>query len=364
MVQYIDGARTFEAIPRVEEQSNTNNVLPDVRMRRANQKISNDVRRLVAQSIVDESMSVSEVARRFKISRSAASKIATVYRIEGRPDKKKQGGTKHKKMTSEMQERLLSLLDDDCTTPLNLLANKLNEEFAVTISRKTVERALSAFHYTLKMISLVPEKRNDDNTIERRYEFVTHIVGLEPRVLLFVDEVGFQYTMRLSRGRSLSGTRANCHVPTIRSKNNSVAAAMSMTGLQYFRVQERPYNKELFGSFIDELFLDLQEKGLHGMTIVMDNVPFHRADIIRQKFENSGHSLLYLPPYSPFLNPIENLFSKWKHIVRVSAPKTPESLTEDIYSAANHITPDDCLNFLGHLRSYFGPSIRREPIMN
>jgi hypothetical protein len=139
---------------------------------------------------------------------------------------------------------------------------------------------------------------------------------------------------------------------------------MCMSGLVYFRIQERPFTTDLFGSFLDELVQILAEKGMEGMSIVMDNVAFHKSHIIQEKFTNSTHTLIFMTPCTPFLNPIENLISKWKHIVCIGAPTTPEALKAQIYSAADLITPNDCLGFFGHLHTYFSLSLRMEPINN
>jgi hypothetical protein len=192
------------------------------------------------------------------------------------------------------------------------------------MSRKTVERCLNEMHYTLKQTSLIPEGRNDQATIQERADFVTEIVVHDPNMPVFVDEVGFCYTMRLSRGRSASGTRANLRVPAIRSKNNSIAAALDFSSLLMFEIQGQAYKTDSFCAYMVALCSALNLSGRTNRTTIMGNVPFHRARAVRDACVAHGHRLLHLPPYSPFLNPIENLFSKWKQLVKQSCPDSPE----------------------------------------
>ena len=84
----------------------------------------------------------------------------------------------------------------------------------------------------------------------------------------------------------------------------------------------------------------------------MDNVRFHRSESIINLINQNNYGILYLAPYSPFLNPIENMFSKWKNIVKRSNPLNENSLMNAIYNGANIITSEDCNNYFRHMASY------------
>jgi transposase len=328
------------------------------------QHIPLEVRSLVARFIVDHNHSAKEAASIYGINPSTATKIAARYRSQGTTEKLPRGGQQSQKLTDEMKNQIRYWIDENCTAPLLSIANRIQESFQVTVSRKTIERCLASFHYTLKATSLVPARRNDITTLQLRHDFVTELIGYDYRKVIFIDEVGFCYTMRLRRGRSARGQRANLQMPTIHSRNNSVAAAMSWNSLLYYRIQDRPYNTDHFGSFIGELCTIFDASSMNSMVLVMDNVAFHRSASIRAICEAYGHKLLFLPPYTPFLNPIENLFSKWKQLVKRGTPESPEMLLELIYSAASEITSDDCEGFYHHLRSYFQRCLRFDTIDN
>lgn len=79
---------------------------------------------------------------------------------------------------------------------------------------------------------------------------------------------------------------------------------------------------------------------------------------------NLGHNLVWLPPYSPFLNPIENLFSKWKNGVKDRESMDEDGLYKNIHEAALDITDGDCQNYFLHMQKYISLCLRKEIILN
>ena len=100
-----------------------------------------------------------------------------------------------------------------------------------------------------------------------------------------------------------------------------------------------------FGEYIDQFldYLDREEE--ENRIIIMDNVPFHKASEIREKIESRSHRLEFLPPYSPFLNPIEEVFSKWKGIVKQNNCQTEDQLLDCIHNASEEIDESNCTEF-------------------
>ena len=96
----------------------------------------------------------------------------------------------------------------------------------------------------------------------------------------------------------------------------------------------------------------------------MDDVRFHHCLDVKSLIEEAGHTLLFLPPYSPFLNPIENLFHKWKTIVRHVNPKDHDALISSMQHAPNRITPQEIGNYFSHFLKYFPDCIKMKHINN
>ncbi|KII72487.1 hypothetical protein RF11_09735 [Thelohanellus kitauei] len=97
---------------------------------------------------------------------------------------------------------------------------------------------------------------------------------------------------------------------------------------------------------------------------VMDNVPFHKTALVQNTIRAFNHVPIYLPPCSPFLNPIENLFSKWKGLVCQANSKTADELYSSIETCSSHITSNDCLGFYRQIERYLPGCIRSCPVEN
>ena len=182
--------------------------------------------------------------------------------------------------------------------------------------------------------------------------------------IIFIDESGFSLSMRRKLGRSARGARANLNVRSIRSKNVTLIAAMSSKKLWTFRVEHGCVNSHVFKTFISDLFHDLRRENVDKALLIMDNVPFHKTSEIRESVAEVGHTLLFLPPYSPFLNPIENLFHQWKTIVRLSNPKDEMELDRCMVEATTKITTEQLKNYCRHSKTYQTRCLQREPIEN
>ena len=129
---------------------------------------------------------------------------------------------------------------------------------------------------------------------------------------IFVDEAGFNLAKTRGRGRNVIGQRATVAVPGQRGANITMCAALSNDGLLLHKPLIGPYNKERLVSFLDELHNQLvpaEERGARNcptFVVVWDNVAFHHFAA------HPRMSVLFLPPYFPFLNPIEEFFSAWR----------------------------------------------------
>jgi transposase len=179
-----------------------------------------------------------------------------------------------------------------------------------------------------------------------------------------LDEVGFSVAMRARRGRSLRGTRAVQTVPALRTRNISVCCTMNIAGIYYYSAQTRPYNGVFFVAYIRNLLEKLAADNIVGAMLIMDNVAFHRSAQVGALVEASGHRLLFLAPYSPFLNPIENMFAKWKEFVRRENAENEEILIRLIENGARLISEHDCAAFYMHMVTFLDKCRNMEEIVD
>lgn len=258
-------------------------------------------------------------------------------------------------------------VDEEASISLNSLKNKIYETYGIEISKSTVARILNDFHYTLKRLHLIPERRNNENVLEERRQYAFSFTFLpasfSEEEMIFIDEVGFNVTLRTTR-RSLVGTPATQIVPSIRSRNISVICALNIYGIVHYTYSHRAINKDLFIEFINELKNKLTEKNIIKSVMIMDNVRFHKSDDVQNCINDGIHRVLYLPPYSPFLNPIENMFSKWKEIIKRGNPRNENELFNLIQNGAQLVSSNDCVSYIRHMWTYVPRCLNGEIINN
>ena len=119
-------------------------------------------------------------------------------------------------------------------------------------------------------------------------------------------------------------------------------AGLRLTGLMATMVLDGPINREAFQADVERL---LVRELRPGDIVIMDNLSSHKGAAIRQAIEAAGARLLFLPPYSPDFNPIENAFAKLKVLLRAAAERTVDGLWTTIGSLIDRFTPDECANY-------------------
>ena len=128
---------------------------------------------------------------------------------------------------------------------------------------------------------------------------------VDPQRLVFVDEMGANTSLSVLHAWSHTGKRAYCSVPRNRGKNTTLLASMSVEGMGPTLAVEGATDREVFEAYVEEV---LAPSLRSGQIVVMDNLSAHKGHRVRELIEERGCELLYLPSYSPDLNPIEEAF--------------------------------------------------------
>jgi len=160
--------------------------------------------------------------------------------------------------------------------------------------------------------------------------------------LVFVDEMGTHTSLAPFYGYSPRGQRAFFKVPRNRGTNTTLLASMSLEGMGPSMTVEGSTNKEVFEVYVEHFLAPTLKEG---QVVVMDNLSAHKGERARKLIEERGCQLLYLPPYSPDLNPIEEAFSKVKRLLRVIGARTEEALVEAIGKALDAVSVKDAKGF-------------------
>ena len=165
------------------------------------------------------------------------------------------------------------------------------------------------------------------------------------RRLVFVDESGTHISMDRLRSRAPRGLRAYGKVPKNRGKNLTLIASMSLYGMGESMVVEGATDAKAFEVYVEHF---LAPSLSEGQVVVMDNLGAHQPKRVRDLIEKRGAEVVFLPSYSPDLNPIEQAFSKIKNILRKLGARTHEALLGAMEEALSKVTPADAAGWFEH----------------
>lgn len=180
---------------------------------------------------------------------------------------------------------------------------------------------------------------------EKRVHWQAQQQNLDPEQLVFIDETWVKTNMMRPRGRSPSGSRLIASVPHGHWKTTTFLAGLRTTGLTAPLVVDGAINGELFVAWVRQQLVPTLNRG---DIVIMDNLPVHKVRGVRQSIEAVGANLLFLPPYSPDFNPIENAFSKFKWLVKSAAHRTVDALWQCCGELADRFHETECRNYFRH----------------
>ena len=163
--------------------------------------------------------------------------------------------------------------------------------------------------------------------------------------LVFVDEMGANISLAPLYAWSRRGERAFASVPRNWGKNVTLLASMTIKGMGPCLAVERSTTSEVFEAYLERVLVASLRPG---QVVVMDNLTAHKGSRVRELIEGRGCELLYLPPYSPDFNPIEEAFAKLKTLLRKAEARSREVLIEAMGWALEMLTARDARNFFEH----------------
>ena len=242
---------------------------------------------------------------------------------------------------AEHSERLAQLVREKPDATLKELREQLGTSASVT----TLWRALWALRLTFKKKSLHAAEQDRPDVQAERARWQAEMLGFDPQHLVFIDETWATTNMCRRYGRSPRGERLIAKVPHGHWKTTTFIAALRADGLTAPTVMDGAMDGALFLAYVRQ---QLTPTLRPGDIVVMDNLPCHKVAGILQAIEQAGARLIYLPPYSPDFNPIEQVFSKLKWLLRSSAERTVEGLWSLLGRLLDRFPPDECLRYYRH----------------
>ncbi len=194
-----------------------------------------------------------------------------------------------------------------------------------------------------KTVHAAEQERAD---VARKRDLWRHLQRwLKPERLVFIDETGAKTNMARLRGRSLKGSRLKAALPWGHWKTTTFVAGLRTSGLTAPMVLDGAMNGAAFKAYVEQVLApSLAPRDI----VIMDNLSSHKVDGVRQAIKAKGAFLLYLPAYSPDLNPIELAFSKLKALLRKAAARSVDELWRVIADLLDEFSPQECQNFFRH----------------
>ena len=193
--------------------------------------------------------------------------------------------------------------------------------------------------------SLHAAERDTEANQKRRAEFLEKIHSTPLDKLIFLDESGVTTSMTRLYARCLGGRRIHEATPGSHWKIMTILGAMSTRGMIATMTIEEATDTDIFLAYLDHVLCPQLRPG---DVVVMDNLSSHKVKGVRERIEAARAELLYLPPYSPDLNPIEKAWSKLKLLLRSAKARTKDVLDQAITDLLPQITPDNAQAWFRH----------------
>lgn len=177
----------------------------------------------------------------------------------------------------------------------------------------------------------------------RRAQWRKYQNRLDPRRLVFIDETWAKTNMTRTHGRCQRGDRLRAKVPHGRWRTLTFLAALRCDRIDAPCVIDGPINGQIFLAYVEQFLVPTLSPG---DIVIMDNLGSHKGTAVRRAIRTAGAKLLFLPPYSPDLNPIEQVFAKLKTLLRKTGERSVEATWKRIGQLLDAFPPTECANYL------------------
>ncbi|WP_206427944.1 IS630 family transposase [Rhizobium sp. CIAT894] len=303
------------------------------------QALSDDLRLRVVKASAS-GMSARQAAARFGVGISTA--IRWIARAkEGELTSRPQGWRRPSALDAH-EAFVVALIEDRKDVTLDEMVGRLFAERQVKISRSALGAWLRGRGWTFKKKTAHALEQDRPDVLKRRRIWFDGQLDLDPKKLIFIDETGLSTKMARLRGRALRGERCRAGVPHGHWKTTTFTGALRLTGMTAPFVYDGAMNGNVFLAYIEQVLLPTLQTG---DVVVMDNLPAHKTAGVRDAIERAGATLMFLPPYSPDFNPIENAFSKLKAMLRGRAERKIDALWDAVGALIPRFTPAECANY-------------------
>jgi transposase len=199
--------------------------------------------------------------------------------------------------------------------------------------------------------TILPSEQRRRDVARKRDRWRRYQGQIDPARLVFIDETWVKTNMVRTRGWGPRGLPVRDDTPYGHWKTLTFLAALRSDRIDAPYVFDGPINRRSFLAYVEQMLIPTLSPG---DVVVLDNLGSHKGAAVRKAIRRAGAHLLFLPPYSPDLNPIEMVFAKLKTLLRKAAERTVEATWQKVGSLLEQFTPTECENYLRHTGYYNG----------
>jgi transposase len=305
---------------------------------------SQDLRSRVLATLERREGSLRQIASRFLVSLSFVTRLLRHQRLTGSLEPKPHGGGRPAALGPDDLERLRKLIHEKPDATLK----ELRQNLGVTCSLMAISRALNKLKITRKKKDLHAQERDTPEVERKREEFRKEAGHVDPQRLVFIDESGANTAMTRTHGRAPVGERVHGAAP---GHWNSVTliCGIRLSGVTAPVIFDGATDTAAFESYVEQVLVPQLRPG---DVVIWDNLKPHKAPTVVAAVEHAGARVLPLPPWSPDLTPIEEMFSKVKGALRSAAARTTDAVYTAIGSALNDISLEDIAGWFQSRAAY------------
>ncbi|RXH04037.1 IS630 family transposase, partial [Bradyrhizobium guangzhouense] len=288
----------------------------------------------VIKAVVEDGLSRNEAARIFRVGIASAIRWVKAFEETQRTAALPTGGDR-RSVLKPHRDWLLELRRKENDLTLDAIAERLLRRHGVEADKSMLSRFFAGEGISFKKTVHASEQDRPD-VVERRQAWRCAQTSLGGR-LIFLDETWTTTAMTRRYAWADVGTRALGHAPHGHWKTTTFLAGLTCKGLIAPFVLDGPINAECFFAYVEQILVPALREG---DTVILDNLSSHKNEAARRLIADAGASLLFLPPYSPDLHPIEMAFAKLKELLRQAQARTVDALWDLIGRSLSLFTPE------------------------
>jgi len=299
--------------------------------------LSNDLRQRILAAVDNREGSRRQIAKRFSVDVSTITRLLQLRRQTGSTEPRPHAGGTPPRLDQQALQRLRQLVDDDPDATLR----ELRQRLGVGGSLMIVWRGIKALGITVKKKTKHADERDRPDVQMRRESFREVIEPIDPERLVFVDETGVTTAMTPTYGRAPRGERVIDSAPGS-WESVTVIAAMRLDGVDAPLAIPGSSNAATFLAYVEQMLVPTLRRG---DVVIFDNLSSHFTPGVAEAIQRVGARVLPLPPYSPDMTPIEEMFSKFKDWLRRASARTRAHLFEMIGEALKSVSAQDIFDW-------------------